>query len=178
MGHLIDDLLTFSRLGRAEMHTRPVDVNVLVEQVQQELQPEVANRHITWQIEPLPTVQADPALLKIVWINLLLNAIKYTAPRPKAHIGIGTMPADNPDEAIIFVRDNGVGFNPHYSYKLFGVFQRLHRAEEFEGTGIGLATVRRIINRHGGRVWAESEMDKGAVFYFTLDIIGNKVIAS
>ncbi len=170
MGHLIDDLLAFSRLGRAEMHTRPVDVNVLVEQVQQELQPEVANRHITWQIEPLPTVQADPALLKIVWVNLLSNAIKYTAPRIEAHIGIGTMPADNPDETVIFVHDNGVGFNPHYSYKLFGVFQRLHRAEEFEGTGIGLATVRRIINRHGGRVWAESEMDKGAVFYFTLDV--------
>lgn len=169
MGRLIDDLLAFSRTGRTEMQVRQVELDEMVREVQQELAPEMENRHITWEIGPLPSVQADPTLLRQVWVNLLSNAIKFTTPRPKAHIEIGTVQEKSGlSEVTLFVRDNGVGFDPKYTHKLFGVFQRLHGKEEFEGTGIGLATVRRIIERHGGRVWAEGDLDHGATFYLTL----------
>ena len=168
MGQLIDDLLAFSRTGRAEMSLRPVATNEIIEKTLEELAPELAGRRITWQVAPLPAVRADRGLLRIVWSNLLSNAIKYTAPRSEAHIEIGATPPDEEDQVTFFIRDDGVGFDPQYSHKLFGVFQRLHGDDEFEGTGIGLATVRRIVHRHGGRVWAEGEVDRGATFYFTL----------
>ena len=170
MGQMIDDLLNFSRTGRAEVRSRRVELDELVREARQTLEPEVEGRSILWEIGPLPAVEADPALLRRVWVNLLSNAIKFTASRSEARIEIG-MTRDGEceeDEVAIFVRDNGVGFDPQYTHKLFSVFQRLHRDDEFEGTGIGLATVRRIIHRHGGRVWAEGEPDRGATFYFTL----------
>jgi PAS domain S-box-containing protein len=167
MGRLIDDLLAFSRMGRAEMRTGSVQVAQVVKEAKQELSPMTEGRRIVWQVGRLPVVEADHALLRLVVINLLSNAIKYTGPREEARIEIGAK--DNgAGEVIIFVRDNGVGFDMQYAPKLFGVFQRLHRQDEFEGTGIGLATVRRIINRHGGRLWVEAALDRGACFYFTL----------
>jgi len=169
MSGLIDDLLAFSRTGRAEMQLRTVELNELVQEVQQELVPDIKDRHMTWKIGPLPPVQADPALLRQVWVNLLSNAVKFTAPCPQAHIEIGMVQEESSEtEVTLFVRDNGVGFDPQYIHKLFGVFQRLHQKEEFEGTGIGLATVRRIVERHGGRVWAEGDLGHGATFYLTL----------
>jgi len=170
MGHLIDDLLALSRTGQAEIKLRRVAPNEIVEQVRQELEPAIEGRLITWEIAPLPAVRADPGLLRVVWTNLLSNAVKYTAPRPQASIEIGATPPDEQGRVTFFIRDNGVGFDPLYAHKLFGVFQRLHQDEEFEGSGIGLATVRRIIHRHGGRVWAEGELDRGATFYFTLSV--------
>ena len=173
LGRLIDDLLAFSRTGRAEMQTRRVELDDLVREVRRELESEVVDRRITWKVGPLPPVQGDPILLRQVWANLLSNAIKFTAPRPEAHIEIGAIPPDaGSGDVTLFVRDDGVGFDPQYAHKLFGVFQRLHREEEFEGTGIGLATVYRIVQRHGGRVWAEGELDHGATFYLTLKQIG------
>lgn len=166
MAHLIDDLLEFSRTSRAEMRRVHVNLDDLLENVMQELQPEIEGRHIQWKKNPLPEVQADSRLLRQVFSNLLLNAIKYTRPRDPAEIEIGC--TDHPDEVVVFIRDNGVGFDPQYADKLFGVFQRLHTKEEFEGTGIGLANVRRIIARHGGRTWAEGKVDEGATFYFSL----------
>jgi PAS domain S-box-containing protein len=170
MDRLIDDLLAFSRTGRTEMQVQRVELDDLVREVRQELAPEMEGRRITWEVSPLPVVVGDATLLQRVWMNLLSNAIKFTAPRAEAHIEIGAIRGgvDEKDQATIFVRDNGVGFDPQYAAKLFGVFQRLHREDEFEGSGIGLATVRRIIHRHGGRVWAEAEVDKGATFFFTL----------
>jgi signal transduction histidine kinase len=173
LGWLIDDLLAFSRAGRTEMQAQRVELDELVWKVQRELAPEVAGRRITWKIAPLPPVRGDPILLRQVWVNLLSNAIKFTAPRPEAHIEIGVIPPDTGSgDVTFFVRDDGVGFDPQYAHKLFGVFQRLHREDEFEGTGIGLATVRRIVQRHGGRVWAEGELDHGATFYLILKQIG------
>lgn len=167
MGLLIDDLLVFSKMGRTELQFRPVDLAQLVEETIQSLQPETQQRHIIWRKDTLPVVQADQAMLRQVFVNLLANAVKYTRPRDPAKIEIGC--ATNADgELVVSVRDNGVGFEMKYADKLFGVFQRLHRAEEFEGTGIGLANVRRIIARHGGRTWAESEPGAGATFYFSL----------
>ena len=169
MGQLIGDLLTLSRAGRAEMQTRRVALNEMIHKVRRELAPEEEGRCITWEIGPLPAVEADPVLLRQVWANLLSNAVKFTAKQEKARIEIGTLPIDTENGYVtLFVRDNGVGFDPQYAHKLFGVFQRLHREEEFEGTGVGLATVRRIVERHGGRVWAEGTPDHGATFYFTL----------
>jgi light-regulated signal transduction histidine kinase (bacteriophytochrome) len=166
MGTLIDDLLTFSRLGRAPLNTQEVDTGELVRSVIDDLHPERAGRRIDVRIGELPVSKGDPALLKQVWINLLSNAIKFTGRREHALVEIGSEP--NPQGAVYFVRDNGTGFDMRYGGKLFGVFQRLHRAEEFEGTGVGLAIVQRIINRHGGRIWAESAVDSGTTFYFTL----------
>jgi light-regulated signal transduction histidine kinase (bacteriophytochrome) len=168
MSRLIEDLLNFSRTSRAEMHTQRVELPPLIEEVQRDLAPVIQGRRISWNVGTFPAVEADPTLLRVTLTNLLSNAIKFTALRPEARIEIGAR-AENGD-AVIFVRDNGAGFDPQYSDKLFGVFQRLHREDEFAGTGIGLATVRRIIHRHGGRVWADSTVDGGATFYFTLPI--------
>ncbi len=169
LGQLIDSLLGFSRLGRTEMTRGPVDLARLVEAVRAELAPEHAGREVEWRIGPLPVVQGDPTLLRQVWANLLGNALKFTRGRAKALIEVGEREsAGGPREVTLFVRDNGVGFDPKYADKLFGVFQRLHSAREFAGSGIGLANVRRIVNRHGGHVWAEAEVGRGATFSFTL----------
>jgi hypothetical protein len=167
MGKLIDDLLAFSRLGRSEMTKVPVDLGILVQEVIQEFEPEMKNRDIRWNIGELTVIPGDRPLLKIVFGNLISNALKYTRFRSQVEISIGRFPSQNAEE-IIFVRDNGVGFDMNYSEKLFGVFQRLHREEEFEGTGIGLANVRRIISRHGGKTWAEGKVQEGATFFFSL----------
>jgi len=167
MGVLIDDLLAFSRMGRAEMIETTVNLDSLVQDTLRDLEPATRARNIVWQIRPLPAVQADPAMLKLVLTNLLGNAVKFTGPRNPAEIEIGCDGMES-ERVIVFVRDNGVGFDPQYAHKLFGVFQRLHRADEFEGTGIGLANVRRTISRQGGRTWAEGALDRGATFYFTL----------
>jgi PAS domain S-box-containing protein len=167
MGRLIDDLLAFSRMSRTEMQTRPVDLRQLVADIQHDLAPAMEGRMIEWRIGRLPVICGDPALMNIVFSNLLSNAVKYTAPRAQAQITIDAT-AGAHDEVIIEVGDNGVGFDMAYAHKLFGVFQRLHRDEEFEGTGIGLATVQRIINRHGGRAWATAAPDDGATFFITL----------
>ena len=167
MGQLIDDLLNLSRNSRTEMRRTKINLKTLVDETIQRLQPETEGRNIRWKIAALPTVQADVALLQQVFSNLLLNAIKYSRQRKVAEIEIGFL-KETPQETTIFVRDNGAGFDMKYADKLFGVFQRLHSDEEFEGTGVGLANVRRIISRHGGRTWAEGKVDEGATFYFTL----------
>ncbi len=166
MGRLIDDLLEFSRIGRAELHFQNVSLRMLLDQTLQAAQPDVAERAIRWTIEPLPEVRGDAAMLRQVFVNLIDNAVKFAATRNPAEIEIGVRPADN--EHVVFVRDNGVGFDPQYAHKLFGVFQRLHSTADFDGTGIGLATVRRIIERHGGRTWAEGALDRGATISFSL----------
>jgi PAS domain S-box-containing protein len=169
MGDLIDDLLAFSRLGRAEIRETSVQLTDLVEEVIRGLEMATRGRHIVWHVAPLPQVVGDAALLKQVLTNLVDNALKYSRTRDPATIEIGSAGTEG-ERIILFVRDNGVGFDMQYAHKLFGVFQRLHRAEDFEGTGIGLATVRRIIGRHGGRVWAQGAAQKGATFYFTLEV--------
>jgi len=166
MALLIDDLLTFSRLSRNPLKKRRVDLRGLVVQVIEELHAEAGEREIKWQIGDLAPCQADPALLKQVYANLIGNALKYTRPRPVPVIEIGSRMLRG--QTVYFVRDNGVGFDMKYAGNLFGVFQRLHSEADFEGTGIGLAIVQRIVNRHGGKIWAESEVDQGATFFFTL----------
>jgi light-regulated signal transduction histidine kinase (bacteriophytochrome) len=174
MGDLIDDLLAFSRLGRTELRKTEVDLDELVQETLTDFQVETKERNIAWKIDPLPPVRADRALLRMVLVNLMSNAVKFTSARTEAKIEIGCAPIEN-DETVIFIRDNGAGFDPEYTGKLFGVFQRLHSPTEFEGTGIGLANVQRIIHRHGGRAWAEGVVDVGATFYFS---IPNKTRAS
>jgi light-regulated signal transduction histidine kinase (bacteriophytochrome) len=166
MGRLIDDLLEFSRVGRTELSRNHVNLRILVDQALETVQSGASGRRIEWNIGPLPEVRGDPAMLRQVWTNLLDNAVKFTRPRACARIEIGARP--EPGEYIFFVRDNGVGFDPTYADKLFGVFQRLHAREEFEGTGIGLASVRRIITRHSGRAWVESAPGNGTTIYFSL----------
>jgi len=166
MGQLVDELLNLSRIGRREIGLQVTGLDSVVGQVVNELKMEIDGRKVDWKIASLPYVECDPTLMRQVFANLLSNAVKYTRPRDPAIIEVGTVQENG--APAIFVRDNGVGFSMKYADKLFGVFQRLHRAEDFEGTGIGLATVQRIIHKHGGRIWAEAELDKGATFYFTL----------
>jgi len=146
---------------------RTVQLNALVDEVIVDLRPDVARRRIEWSVGELPAVRGDPSLLRVVLQNLLDNAVKYTKLQSRAVVEVGALRLDD-GETAIFVRDNGVGFDMRYADRLFGVFQRLHRAEEFEGTGIGLATARRVIHRHGGRIWGEGEPGRGACFYFTV----------
>jgi PAS domain S-box-containing protein len=167
MGSLIDDLLVFSRMGRMEMRRTTVKTNSLVAEVIQEMNVDLKGRVIEWDIGPLPAAYGDRAMLKQVWVNLISNAAKYSRDRSPARIKISHRENDA-GEGEYSVQDNGAGFDMQYAGKLFGVFQRLHQAEEFEGTGVGLANVQRIIVRHGGRVWAEGQVDVGATFYFTL----------
>ena len=169
MGKLIDDLLVFFRVGRQEMLRGKVNLNQLIASVLHDLRHDLQDRTISWTIAQLPEVTGDAAMLRQVFMNLVANAIKFTGTRPQATIEIGSR--DNgQEEAVLFVRDNGVGFDMRYANKLFGVFQRLHRADEFEGTGIGLANVRRIIHRHGGKTWAEGALGEGATFYVSLPL--------
>ncbi len=168
MGTLVDELLDFARLGRLELQHTEVDLRRLVEEVRLQLEPETQGRRLTWEVGALPDVSGDPALLRQVLINLISNAVKYTNKKENARIEIGSN--NGSGEITVFVRDNGAGFEMQYAQKLFRVFQRLHRAEDFEGTGVGLANVRRIIERHGGRVWAEGHPGQGATFYFSLPL--------
>jgi light-regulated signal transduction histidine kinase (bacteriophytochrome) len=167
MGTLIDDLLDFSRMGRKEMAAESVRLDDLLQEVIHEFDPETRGRTIDWRIGKLPVVTGDRAMLHVALVNLISNALKFTQKRKRADIEIGSLVA-TADEVVIFVRDNGAGFDMQYADKLFGVFQRLHASDEFEGTGIGLANVRRIISRHGGRTWAEGKVDEGASFYFSV----------
>jgi len=167
MGNLIDELLAFSRLGREEIRSASVDLQAIAQEAIREVERDTNGRDVRWTVGALPPVTGDASLLRQVFVNLLSNALKYTRPRAVSSIEVGSVPADS-DEVVCFVRDNGVGFDMKYSDKLFGVFQRLHGTGEFEGTGIGLANVRRVIQRHGGRTWAEGKVDGGATFYFSL----------
>jgi PAS domain S-box-containing protein len=167
MGKLIDDLLAFSRMGRAEARRTTVSLDQLVKEILNEAQQETNNRDIVWKIDALPRCFGDRSMLRLVLVNLISNAIKFTRQRARAKIEIGCAAGDA-DEVVVFVRDNGTGFDMKYAHKLFGVFQRLHHSNEFEGTGIGLATVQRIVHRHGGKVRAEGAIDQGSTFYFSL----------
>jgi PAS domain S-box-containing protein len=166
MGELIDDLLTFSRLGRKEMHFTKIDMKAMAGSVFDELMKTENAGRIDFHIHRLPSTAGDPVLIRQVWVNLLSNAIKFSSKKERAVIEVGSKHSE--DEHVYYVRDTGAGFELEYVDKLFGVFQRLHGEKEFEGTGVGLAIVKRVINRHGGRVWAEGEVDKGATFYFAL----------
>jgi PAS domain S-box-containing protein len=172
MGMMVDDLLNLTRVGRKELSMQLTGLSSLLEEAIRDLQPEMATREIEWRIGKLPFVECDPALVKQVFANLLSNALKFTRTRERAVIEVGETTQDG--RVVIFVRDNGVGFSMKYVDKLFGVFQRLHRPEDFEGTGIGLATVQRIVHKHGGRVWAEGELNKGATFYLTLEAVESR----
>ena len=182
MGQLVDDLLAFARLGRQSLTKQTVDPGKIVRRCLAEMQKEQEGRQVEIVIGDLPSCQADPTLLKQVWTNLLSNALKYTRKRETARIEIGcrteprlavdgqpTSPNDAGPETVYFVKDNGAGFDMKYAHKLFGVFQRLHRAADYDGTGVGLAIVQRIIHRHGGRVWGEAKLNQGATFSFTLE---------
>jgi light-regulated signal transduction histidine kinase (bacteriophytochrome) len=173
MGNLIDDLLAFSRIGRAETHKTMVSLQQLVQEAQSELVQETEGRDINWKVGKLPACYGDRSMLRLVLVNLISNAVKFTRTRPQAEIEIGST-NHKPDQIVMFIKDNGVGFDMKYVNKLFGVFQRLHAPEAFEGTGIGLATVQRIVHRHGGRAWAEAALDKGATFYFSLSKSGER----
>lgn len=172
MGQLVDELLNLARVGRRELTLQVVGLRSLVDEAIADLKPEVGSRNIEWKIGNLTYADCDAGLLKQVFHNLIFNAIKFTRPRQNATIEIGQK--DHEGFPMIYVRDNGVGFSMKYADKLFGVFQRLHRAEDFEGTGVGLATVQRIVQKHGGRIWAEAELDQGATFYFTLGLAERK----
>ena|GEM_PF-2766620 len=168
MGHLIDDLLAFSRMSRSELKEEVVDLSEIIEETLRGMELGMKGRVVNWKIAGLPRVKGDASMLKQVFVNLIGNAVKYTRDRNPAEIEIGSHEIDY-GQIVLFVRDNGAGFDMQYVHKLFGVFQRLHRPEEFEGTGIGLAIVRRVVQRHGGRIWAEAILNRGATFYFTLN---------
>jgi PAS domain S-box-containing protein len=174
LGHMIDDLLDLSRVSRKPLNLQVTGLDSLVYEVLKDLKTELQDRDIEWQIASLPFVECDAALVKQVFVNLLSNAIKFTRKRPHSIIKIDQTNVNG--QTATFVRDNGVGFSMKYADKLFGVFQRLHRQEDFEGTGVGLATVQRIVQKHGGRIWAEAELNSGATFYFTLGPPGQKSI--
>jgi signal transduction histidine kinase len=167
MDSLVDDLLAFSRIGRAEAQNTDVDLGQTVKSVLAELGPDIQGRKIAWRVGDLPKCTGDPAMLRLVFTNLISNALKFTRTREQAEIEIDSL-NHQPDDVTVFVKDNGVGFDMKYENKLFGVFQRLHSQAAFEGTGIGLATVQRVVHRHGGRVWAEGAVNKGATFYVAL----------
>ncbi|MBC7962358.1 MAG: hypothetical protein H7Y05_05405 [Steroidobacteraceae bacterium] len=167
MGALIDDILAFSRMGRIEMMKTRIDFSKLVQEVINELKEEAQGRDVVWEVAPLPVLEGDAAMLRLVMSNLISNSLKYTRRRSQARIEIGAI-SDDPIETHFYIKDNGAGFDMKYVDKLFGLFQRLHDAEEFAGTGVGLANVQRIIHRHGGRVWAKGEVDRGAAFWFSL----------
>jgi signal transduction histidine kinase len=167
MLHLIDDLLTFSRTRHTELIKTVVDIEQLVREVVGDFRADTAGRNIVWNIHLLPPVYADRALLRLALVNLISNAVKFTGTRAGPQIEIGCIPGES-GETVFFIRDNGAGFDARYADKLFGVFQRLHSQEQFEGTGIGLANVQRIVQRHGGRVWAKGAVDAGATFSFSI----------
>jgi PAS domain S-box-containing protein len=167
MGTLIDDLLAFSKIGRAETRETMVNLEQLVKEVLTDIQQETGGRTIAWKVGALPNLYGDRSMLRIALVNLISNAVKFTRINPEPEVEIGSMEKKE-EGVVVFVRDNGVGFDMKYAHKLFGVFQRLHQSDSFEGTGIGLATVKRIIHRHGGRVWAESLLNQGATFFFSV----------
>ncbi len=169
MGQLVDDLLNLARVGRRDLSLQVTGLRTLVDEVIADLEPDIGDRKVEWKVADLPYADCDAALIKQVFQNLLANAVKFTRPRERAMIEIGQ--EQHEGSSAVYIRDNGVGFSMKYADKLFGVFQRLHRAEDFEGTGIGLASVQRIIQKHGGRIWAEAELDKGATFYFTIGTV-------
>ncbi len=166
MGELIDDLLTFSRLSRTEKRDSLIDMRTLLESVYSELTTPESRVRVDLRVADLPQAFGDPGLIRQVWMNLLSNALKFSSKKDRAVIEVGIETGGS--EVVYFVRDNGAGFDMQYAGKLFGVFQRLHSEREFEGTGVGLAIVQRVILRHGGRVWGEAQLDRGAVFYFSL----------
>ena len=166
MGNLVDDLLLLAKVSRQKLSRRPTPLNEILDRVLESLRVEWAGREIHWQIDPLWTAHCDPGLIAQVFVNLLSNAIKFTRHQVAARIHVGQTSVNG--ERVLFVRDNGAGFDMAYAGKLFGVFQRLHSAQEFEGTGVGLANVQRIVHKHGGRIWAEAELEKGACFFLTL----------
>jgi signal transduction histidine kinase len=166
MGRLVDDLLHLSKVGQQKLSIRDTPLGLLLAQAIEDLAPECSGREVIWRVGDLFSAECDPGLMKQVFINLLSNAVKYTRTREHAVIEVGQ--ARQNDEQVVFVRDNGVGFDMQYARKLFGVFQRLHKARDFEGTGVGLAIVQRIIRKHGGRIWVEAELNRGATFFFTL----------
>ncbi|HLI35658.1 MAG TPA: ATP-binding protein, partial [Terriglobia bacterium] len=165
-GQLVDDLLSLSRVGRKELSLELTPLDSLVEAALDELEPELAGREIEWRLSPLPSVHCDAMLLKQVFVNLLSNALKYTRTRKRAVIEVGQATRDR--QRVVFVRDNGIGFDMAYSRKLFGIFQRLHSSKDFEGTGVGLAIVQRILQKHDWRAWTEAAVDQGATFFFTV----------
>ena len=167
MGSLIDDLLAFSRMSQAEAHYSTISLQQIVQEAVAEACQDADGRNIVWRVDALPEWHGDRSMLRLVVINLISNAVKFTRTRSEPEIEIGCSERKK-DHVVLFVRDNGVGFDMKYSNKLCGVFQRLHPQEAFEGTGIGLATVQRIVDRHGGRVWAEDKVEGGATFYFSL----------
>ncbi|MGO9951254.1 MAG: sensor histidine kinase [Dissulfurispiraceae bacterium] len=172
MDVLINDLLAFSHIGRTEIQKKKVSLDELVRGVMREIRDEFKERNIIWEVDELPAIIGDRGLLRQVIVNLISNAVKFTSTRSQAEIKIGCK--DEDDKYTFFISDNGVGFDMKYADRLFGVFQRLHTQDDFEGTGIGLANVQRIIARHGGRVWAEGAVGQGATFYFTLPKIKEK----
>ena len=166
MGQLIDDLLSFARMGKKELEKSRVDMDTQVKDTIEDLKQQTPDRELDFRIAPLPAIRGDPAMFRQVWTNLISNAVKYSRGRQPAIIEIGARQENG--ESVYYVKDNGVGFEMEFAHKLFGVFQRLHSAKDFEGTGVGLALVQRIIQRHGGRVWAESKVGEGATFLFAI----------